>query len=339
MKMKAAVLTVILCLLLSFTRYGIGCTGERRNGSGRQEEYDYLITVGMVQGGEDSEWKTANTESFQSIFTEENGYKFLYEDAGEDLEKQIEAVRSFAENGVDYILLSPVAEMGWEDVLTEVRQLGSSLILINRQIDESDTSMYECWVGSDYEEQARQAGKWIENYLENEERQNEEIDIAMIQGVIGSPEQMARAEGYQKIFDKNSNWEIVGQQTGENNRETAKEVMRLFLDSETKPDIVIAESDQMALGAIEAIKESGLSCGKNGEIIVVSFDASRSGLQAVLDGCLNVTFEHTPVLAPKTAEIIQKLEAGINVEKKQYIKERWYDEESQLLKAIRERAY
>ena len=144
MKWKTAALMTAICLAFAISKIGLGCTGERRNGSGQQEEFDYLITVGMVQGGEDSAWKEANTESFQSIFTEENGYRFLFKDAGNDQEKQIEAIRAFAEEGVDYILLNPVAEMGWEEALEDVKRAGSSVILVNQQIDESDASMYEC---------------------------------------------------------------------------------------------------------------------------------------------------------------------------------------------------
>ncbi|MGN0403798.1 MAG: substrate-binding domain-containing protein [Bariatricus sp.] len=353
MKWKAAALLTAICFVFTISKIGLGCTGERRNGSGQQEEFDYLITVGMVQGGEDSLWKDANTESFQSIFTEENGYKFLFEDAGMDQEKQIEAVKRFAETGVDYILLNPVAEMGWEEVLSDVKKAGSSLILVNRQIDDNDTTQYECWIGSNYEEQGKQAMKWLEDNLEREEKEDtedtedtenqevdeDELDIAMIQGSIGSPEQMERAEGYQKILGKHPEWRIVGQQTAENDRETAKEVMMLFLDQEIKLDVVIAESDQMALGVIDALEEREMSYGEDGDVILISFDAGKEGLEAVQAGKINVSFECTPLLAPKTAEIIQKLEAGINIDKKQYVKENYYDFNSDLEEIIEKRSY
>lgn len=351
MKWKSAALLTTICFVFVISKIGLGCTGERRNGSGQQEEFDYLITVGMVQGGEDSLWKDANTESFQSIFTEENGYKFLFEDAGMDQEKQIDAIKGFADEGVDYILLNPVAEMGWEEVLEDVKKAGSLLIIVNRQIDENDTMQYECWIGSNYEDQGKQAMKWLEDNLEGEEEKEttkdteeqevneEELNIAMIQGSIGSPEQMERAEGYQKILSKHPEWRIVGQQTAENDRVTAKEVMTLFLDQEIELDVVIAESDQMALGVIDAFEERKISYGEGGDVILISFDAGKEGLKAVQDGKVNVTFECTPLIAPKTAEIIQKLEAGINIEKKQYVKENYYDFNSDLGEVIENRSY
>ena len=341
MKWKTAALMTAICLAFAISKIGLGCTGERRNGSGQQEEFDYLITVGMVQGGEDSAWKEANTESFQSIFTEENGYRFLFKDAGNDQEKQIEAIRAFAEEGVDYILLNPVAEMGWEEALEDVKRAGSSVILVNQQIDESDASMYECWIGSNYEEQGKQALKWLEDHLDKEDKaeDEEELDMAMIEGSIGSPEQMERAEGYQKILGKHSNWRIVGQQTAENDRTTAKEVMLMFLENEDKIDVVIAENDQMAMGVIDALGEKNMSSGSGGDVILISFDASREGLEAVQEGKINISFECTPFLAPKTAEIIQKLEAGINIDKKQYVKESYYDINNDLEEVIEKRSY
>ena len=75
-----------------------------------------LITVGYAQVGAESDWRTANTESFKSTFTEENGYKLIFDDAQQKQENQIKAIRSFIQQGVDYIVVAPVVETGWIDV-------------------------------------------------------------------------------------------------------------------------------------------------------------------------------------------------------------------------------
>ena len=125
-----------------------GCgSGERRGGGVYLEDDDYLITVGFSQSGEDSPWKTANTESLKSTLIEDNGYELLWEDAQEDQEAQIATLRSFIEQGVDYIVLDPIVETGWETVLKEAEEAAIPVIISNRQIDVEDTSLYTCWLG------------------------------------------------------------------------------------------------------------------------------------------------------------------------------------------------
>lgn len=417
-KFLLRIAAVVILLATGLTLFFTISTGEKRRGNGRQDETDYLITVGLVQGGENTPWKDANTASFEQTFTEENGYRMISTDCGNDQVKQIGAIQSMIAGGVDYILLSPVVETGWEDVLAEAEKAKIPVILVNNQIDEWETHAYECWIGSDYRNQMKKAGKWLEKYLEEnprepeqeadaksdseegagvgnadhsaeaqksegteqdtakagvaegterdtakagvgedaeqdtakadggedvgnreEEEQDQGLTLVCLQGDIGSVEQMARAESWMLVLEKHPDWNMKGQQTGENRKDTGKEVMKLFLEQEPDLDVVIAEDDAMALGAIEAIHEAGKSCGPGGDIIIISFGGTKEGLQAVEDGYLNVTFEESPLLAPKTAETIQRLEAGIVVDREQYVKEKYYDSTMKLEKLIRKRAY
>lgn len=333
---------LLLLMLAGCTLFG--CSGVRRNGSGSQEEFDYLITVGLAQSGSSSTWKTANTESFKSIFTEDNGYELLYEDAMQDQEKQQRAVRKFIEEGVDYIILSPVVETGWRELLEETKEAGIPVILVNRLIDEIDTSLYECWIGTDFHQQALDIGEWLETYLESRGEASEEVKkdeekreviFAAIQGFIGSYEQIERAAGYEEFLEKHDDWNMLGRQTGENQRETAKEVMKLFLEQVPLPDVVIAEDEEMALGAADALKEAETEK----EIILVSCGAGQEVLKAIEDGSITAAFEQNPLIARKTAEIIQKLEAGVAVDKRQFIDGTYFDASMDLEKVSEERSY
>lgn len=328
----AMLAVLLLCGISMFT-------GEKHNGNGNQNEADYLITVGFSQSGEDTSWKAANTESFMETFIEENGYELIFSDAGTDQEKQLADVEHFIERNVDYIILNPVVETGWDEVLEEAKKARIPVILINNRIDEEESSLYQCWIGSDYEKQTREAGKWLAKYLEEKDRENEDITMAAIQGSIGTPEQMERAEGYQSMLEKHGKWNMRAQLTGEGTREDGKEVMELFLENYHKLEVVFAESDEMALGAIEAVREAGMSCGPDGDIILISFGGSKEGLQAIVDGKLNVTFEKNPVQAPKVAEIVQKLDAGVSIDRIQYVDEGYYDNTMELEKIIDQRTY
>ena len=104
---------------------------------------DDLIVVGYAQVGAESDWRTANTESFKSTFTEENGYKLIFDDAQQKQENQIKAIRSFIQQDVDYIVVAPVVETGWEAVLQEAQEAGIPVILSDRMMD-VDESLYEC---------------------------------------------------------------------------------------------------------------------------------------------------------------------------------------------------
>ena len=174
---------------------------------------------------------------------------------------------------------------------------------------------------------------------ENQTEEDSKIKIAAIQEFIGSEEQLTRAQGYQTMLEKYSDWEMVAQQTGDDSREEARKVMKLFLEQEPDLRVVFAESDEMALGAIDAIEESGKTCGEDGDIIVISFGGSKEGLEAVKEGKLNVTFECNPNQGPKAAELIQRLESDISIDKEQYVEETYFDTTMDLDEIIGSRTY
>ena len=316
-----------------------GCREKKTsNYNAQEDEFDYLITVGFSQGGAESDWRTANTESVKSTLIEENGYELILEEAQEDQERQIEALRGFVEQEVDYIVLSPVVETGWETVLKEIKEANIPVIIINNPIEEED-SLYECWLGSDFTKEGKMAADWLEEYLEEQERTEEEINLATIQGPIGTLAQTERTEGFVKAIQDNPNWIMLAQQTGESSKDTGKEVMTLFLQTHPNIDVVIAENDEMAFGTIEAIKEAGKTCGPDGDIIVISYGAGKKELEAMKAGELNAAVECNPLYGPKIAEIIQKLDSGVSLDKKQYVDEAYFDASMDLDEALSVRKY
>lgn len=108
------------------------------------------ITVGFSQVGAESDWRTANTESMKSTFSEENGYELIFDDAQQKQENQLTAIRNFIQQEVDYIVLAPVTETGWDTVLQEAKDAGIPVIIVDRMVDVSDDSLYTAWVGSNF---------------------------------------------------------------------------------------------------------------------------------------------------------------------------------------------
>ena len=295
-----------------------------------------LITVGYAQVGAESDWRTANTES---TFTEENGYKLIFDDAQQKQENQIKAIRSFIQQGVDYIVVAPVVETGWETVLEEAKEAGIPVILSDRQMQLSDDSLYEAWVGGNFVKEGETCGDWLAKYLEDQGRGDEEINMVTIQGTIGASAQVGRTEGMDNKLAEHSNWKMLDRQSGEFTQAKGQEVMESFLKSYDDIDVVICENDNEAFGAIDAIKAAGKTCGPEGDIIVVSFDSVKAAFESMIAGDLNATFECNPLHGPRVAEIIQKLEKGEEVEKIQYVDEAYFDTSMDLEEILKTRAY
>ena len=236
-------------------------------------------------------------------------------DAQQKQENQVKAIRDFILQKVDYIVLDAIAETGWDAVLAEAKQAGIPVILSDRSVRVEDDSLYTSWIGSDFCRQGERAGIWLRDYLEEKGRAEEPINLVTLQGTLDSTAQLGRTEGFAKILEKQDNWTMLEQRTGEFVQAKAREVMEYFLETYPDIDVVICQNDNMAFGAIEAMKEQGKSYGKYGDIIVISFDAAEAALEAVRKGEINADFECCPDLGPLVDETIKKLEAGEEVEK------------------------
>lgn len=300
------------------------------------EEY---IVVGFSQVGSESDWRLANTESYKSVFTEENGYYLLFDHAQQKQENQLKAIRNFILQKVDYIVLDPIVETGWDAVLQEAKDAGIPVILADRTAEVQDESLYTCWVGSDFQQEGRAAAYWLADYLEKCGRQDETIHIVTLQGTLNSSSQLGRTEGFEQVLKEHENWVMLERCSGDFTQAKGKEVMEAFLEKYEKIDVVISENDNMTFGAIDAMKRAGKTYGKDGEIIIISFDAMKAALEAMAAGEINADFECNPSTGNLVDEVIQRLERGETVEKIQYIEEQYFDTSMDLEKILEQRSY
>ena len=340
--MKKKIKCVIWFLISAFILGG--CTGKQ-NVQESSQLYDETvrgdgyIVVGFSQVGSESDWRIGNTESFRSIFTEENGYYLLFEDGQQKQENQLKSIRNFILQEVDYIILDPIVETGWDAVLQEAKDAGIPVILADRSVKVEDEDLYTCWVGSNFHEEGRRAGEWLLDYLEEQGRSEETINIVTLQGTIDSSAQIGRTEGFKSILDTQANWNMMEYQSADFTQAKGKEVMSYFLEKYDDIDVLVSENDNMTFGAGEAIREAGRTCGPDGEIIILSFDSVRAAMEAMLQGEIHVDFECNPILGPKVEEIIRRLEKGEAVEKLQYVEEQYFDTSMDLEKIMETRTY
>jgi simple sugar transport system substrate-binding protein len=284
-------------------------------------EDDGLIVIGFSQVGAESDWRIANTKSMRETFAEENGYRLILKDAQQKHDNQVAAVREFIAQKVNYIVIASVSEEGWEDVLKEAKAAGIPVIIMDRMINVSDDSLYTCWVGSDFRKEGDIAVAWMEQVFSDKP----DLKIVHLQGSIGSSAQIGRSDGLQAGADRHPDWEVIYRATGDFVQVKGKEVMEYVLKQYDRIDVIYCENDNMAYGAIEAMKDDKRSFGADGDIAVISFDATHKGLEETLNGNISYNVECNPLHGPRVEAIIRQLENGETPEKLAYVQEEAFD--------------
>ena len=279
-----------------------------------------LIKIGFAQVGHESDWRTASTKSCQDVFSEANGYDLQFVDCDNDSAAQLEAVRTFIESGVDYIIIDPIVATGWDTVLTECSDAGIPVIVIDRTIDDSDN--YTAWVGSDFKNEGVAAGEWLKAYVDA--KGISEVNVLVISGSTGASAQIGRSEGFDEAVAKYG-WNKLDEQTGDFTEDGGQEVMESYCKSYAgKFNVVVCQNDNEAFGAMTAMDNAGISYGPGNDVILISFDACTAGLKEVQAGKITADFECNPLAAPFVEEAIQTLQSGGSVDKAIYMEEHWY---------------
>ena len=262
-----------------------------------------LIAVGFAQVGHESDWRAANTQNYQDAFSEANGYALSFVDADNDNAVQLEAVRGFIQQEVDYICIAPIETAGWDTVLKEAQDAGIPVLIVDRSVD-ADPSLYETQIGCDMVAEGEAAGNWLAEYLEGAD-----ANILVIEGSVGASATLGRTEGFNNIAAQHSEWTILDSQSGDFTQAGGQEVMESFIKSYSDFNVVVCQNDNEAYGAMDAMDAAGITYGVDGDVIIISFDATHDGLQYTLDGKINCNVECNPLQAEFAADVIQKLEA------------------------------
>jgi len=301
-----------------------GTTGTAAPDSGKK------LVVGFSQIGAESGWRTANTESIKSE-AEKRGIELKFSDAQQKQENQIKAIRAFIDQKVDVIAFSPVVETGWEPVLKEAKDAGIPVFVSDRRPDVPE-DMYVTFIGSDFLLEGQKTAEWLVK------KTGGKAVIAELEGTTGSAPANDRKKGFDDVIAKNPGMKIVFSQTAEFTRAKGKEVTEALLKSPAgqEVNVIYAHNDDMALGAIQAIEAAGKKPGV--DILIVSIDGVRDGIQAIVDGKINYICECNPLLGPYLFDSIEKFRKGEPVEKRQVIKDEEFDE-TNAAKVLPDRKY
>ncbi len=256
------------------------------------------IKVGIINNDpNESGYRTANDRDMKATFTKKNGYQasFAYSLKNDE---QIAAAKKFIQDEVDYLLISAAGTSGWNNVLKDAQDAGVKVILFDRTID-APSSLYEASIVSDMAQEGKTAVDWLAS-------QNlKEYNIIHIQGVMGSAAQIGRSGALDKKVKAEKNWNIVTQQTASWNAETAQQIVQAVIDSGKKFNVIYAENDDMAKGAVAALDKANISHGVGKDVIIMGFDCNKWALEELLKKNWNYDGQCNPFQASYIDQIIK----------------------------------
>ena len=267
-----------------------------------------LIKVGIINNDpNESGYRTANDKDMKAMFTEENGYEasFAYSLKNDE---QITAAQKFIQDGVDYLLLSAADTAACDSVLQHAQDAEIRVILFDRTID-ADESLYEASIVSDMAKEGETAVEWLKG-------QNlDEYNIIHLQGVMGSAAQQGRTGALNDTVASDG-WNLVTQQTAEWNSEKAQQIVQSVIDSGKSFNVIYAENDDMAKGAVAALDKANIPHGVGKDVIVMGFDCNKWALEELLNQNWNYDGQCNPFQASYIDDIIKKLENGETISEK-----------------------
>ena len=309
-KIKSLLVAGVMSIALMITACGAGGGGSTSGGNGGGN--GGTIKVGVINNPpSESGYREANVKDMESVFSSANGYelKTFYSIKNDE---QLQAAQGFITEGVDYLLISAAETTGWDEVLTKAKEAGVKVYLFDRMID-VDPSLYEAAVVSDMAKEGETAVNWLA------EQKLDEYNVIHIQGVMGSAAQKGRSGALDNKVAAEDNWNIVTQQTAEWNAENAQQIVQSVIDAGTKFNVIYAENDDMAKGAVAALDKANISHGVGKDVIVMGFDCNKWALEELLKQNWNYDGQCNPFQSSYIDEIIKKLEAGESIPEKTII--------------------
>ena len=311
--MKKKIVAIVLASAMALSLAACGGSGETSGqgtgtGTGTGSSKD-LIKVGIINNDpNESGYRTANVNDLKKTFCEANGYDAAFAYSLKN-DEQITSAQKFIQDGVDYLLLSAADTSGWDTVLKDAQAQGIKVILFDRTID-ADPSLYEASIVSDMAKEGQTAVDWLAG-------QNlSEYKIIHLQGAMGSAAQKGRSGALDTKVAAEDNWSIVTQQTAEWSAEKAQQIVQSVIDSGESFNVIYAENDDMANGAVAALDKANISHGVGKDVIIMGFDCNKWALEELLNKNWNYDGQCNPFQSSYIDAIIKKLEAGETITEK-----------------------
>jgi galactofuranose transport system substrate-binding protein len=263
------------------------------------------LRVGFSQMENNNPWRIAETNSIKEEAAK-RGIELVYTDAQSQTAKQVSDVEDLIAQKVDYILLAPREFEGLAPALQSAKAAGIPVILIDRAAAGTAGVDYVTIIASDFILEGNQAGDWLAKITSGK------ASIVELTGTTGSSVAIDRADGFAEAIKKYPDMKIIASQTGDFARANGQKVMENIIQAKGKEiTAVYAHNDEMAIGAIQALKAAGMTPGK--DVTIISIDGSKDALKAIIAGELGATVECNPRFGPSAFDVVEKLEKGEKV--------------------------
>ncbi len=311
---------------------------EEKGQSKAQTEH---LILGFSQIGSESAWRTRNTQSIYEAAAE-NNIQIIFDDAQQKQENQLKAIRSFIVYQVDVIAFVPIVEDGWDNVLTEAKEAGIPVILVDRQIN-ADPSLYAGFLGEDGLEEGRRAARFLLKKFSGAKAPQGEASISILElsGTENSSVVRDRAKGFREIIETDKRFEIIHSENGDFLRSRGKEIIENLIEASRVPantgiirknglyyegqkiNAIYSHNDSMTLGLLDSIENYGINTK---DTVIISVDAEQKSIDALVDGKLNCVVECNPNLGPKLMELVKEIAAGKEIPRVTYNPETLFTE-------------
>jgi len=306
-------IALFIALLIAICAIFAGCGSS----SSQPAQQSKKTVVGFSQVGAENEWRVAMSRLMKEKFAATPDMELLFSDGQGNQANQLKAVRTFIQQKVDFIVLAPVVTTGWDGVLQEAKEAKIPVIIINRSLTTSVGKADDyivTFIGPDNMDAGRLAAKFL---IEKFKDVQGPVNIAQLEGTVGASSAVERKAGFEEIIKGQDKLKIVKSQSGDYTRAKGKEVMESFLKSakaeSLKIDAVFSQSDDMGIGAIQAIEEAGLKPGK--DIMMVSIDGVKGAFEAMIAGKQSATVENPVDYAPTLIQTIKDYQAKKEIPK------------------------
>ncbi len=250
--------------------------------------------VGFSQSGaeDNNPWRAAETASMLDEATK-RGYNYLATDAKSSEAKQIADVNWLIAQKVDVLFIAPRSEKPLAQAVLAAHHACIPVFLLDRDVDHSIASPgqdYVTFLGSDFLNQGKRAADWLIAATHGKAK------ILELEGTVGASPAILRKQGFDTTIKSQPGVQLLDSISGNFTRTAGAKAFQMLLAAYPNVTAVYAHNDEMALGAIDVLKKAGKVPGK--DVIIVSIDGERAGLEAIVTGELGATVETNPRFGP-----------------------------------------
>lgn len=316
--MKKIFLIITAILLVS-------CSSDSKNNVPHSEEQakidsrpDSSLVIGFSQMNHVNPWRVAETNDLKKKAAE-YGIELIITDAESSQQKQIEDIKYLISQKPDYIILAPLVYSGWEEVFELCRNEEIPLIALDREVEGTAGTDFLTFVGGDFVQEAVIAAEWLAEQTKGQAR------IIELKGREGASCVEDREFGFHETIAGYEGMEIIHSEFADFERIKGQRVMEdIILSFGRDFNALYAHNDEMALGAIQALKAANIQPSK--DVIVVSIDGSKDALKSIIAGELGATVECTPKLAEQVFQAIMRHKLNKSVPERIIVDTRFFDE-------------